>query len=303
MTLYASVFVSPPIPFTGPSGKAPRPGGLWSPISCTLIHTPSHAVLVDTPITKSQVEALINWIQVTLQKGAELKYIYITHGHGDHWFGVGQLLKKFPGAKAIATSGTIEHMKGQVEPKAFNAMWGPRFPGQIDTDFVFPESLPQASSKKFYLPNGEKEAGYELEALEVGHSDTYSTTVLWVPALRLVVAGDVVYGDVHQMLAEANTHLLRLEWVRAIEKIMALDPVAVVPGHKKPHELDGAWHLENSRQYILDFDRLVESGTIKDARELTREMKMLWPTRFNDGALIMGSMNAFKGKKAPEKKL
>lgn len=300
MTLYASVFVSPPIPFTGPSGK---PGGLWSPISCTLIHTPTHAVLVDTPITNSQVEALISWIQVTLHKGAQLKYIYITHGHGDHWFGVGQLLKKFPGAKAIATNGTIEHMKTQVEPKAFNAMWGSRFPGQIDTDFVFPEPLPQTLSKKFYLPNAEKEAGYELEALEVGHSDTYSTTVLWVPALRLVVAGDVVYGDVHQMLAEANTHLLRLEWIRAIEKIMALDPVAVVPGHKKPHELDGAWHLENSRQYILDFDRLVESGTIKDARELTREMKKLWPTRFNDGALIMGSMNAFKGKKASEKKL
>lgn len=301
MPLYASVYVAPPIPWTAPSGK---PGGLWSPIACTLIHTPTAAVLVDTPITKAQTAELAAWMEQTMHPGAKLKYIYITHGHGDHWFGINMLLKRFPGAKAIATKDTIAHMKGSIEPKAFNAMWGSRFPDQIDKDFVFAEPLPE--SREFYLPSdaagGNSSEGYKFQAVEVGHADTHDSTVLWVPSLRLAVAGDVVYGDVHQMLGEANTHELRMEWVRAIEKIMALQPVAVVAGHKKPTEMDGAWHLQNSRQYILDFDRLAEGGEVKNARELVNKMKELWPTRFNDGALVVGAINAFKVKEKEKAK-
>jgi glyoxylase-like metal-dependent hydrolase (beta-lactamase superfamily II) len=297
MPLYASVYVAPPISFTAPNGK---PGGLWSPISSTLIHTTRHAVLVDTPITKSQTQDLIAFIEKTLHPGAQLKYIYITHGHGDHWFGINMLLKRFPGAKAVATKGTIEHMKTQIVEGSGAATgragWLGRFPGQIDEDFVLAEPLD--GSGKFYLPteDGKVERGIEFRAVEVGHSDTHDSTVLFVPDLKLVVAGDVVYGDVHQMLAEANTHALRMEWVRAIETIMALKPTPeiVVPGHMKADEIPGAWHLENSRRYILEFDRLVASGRFAKAKDLVGAVKKHWPTRFNDGALVVGAISALK---------
>ncbi|OAP56968.1 hypothetical protein AYL99_09080 [Fonsecaea erecta] len=317
MPLYASVHVSPSIPWTAPNGK---PGGPWSPIACTLIHTSTHAVLVDTPITVSQTDGLIAWMEQTLAPGATLDYIYVTHGHGDHWFGINRLLARWPGARAVATPGTIAHMKGQIAPKAFHAMWGSRFPDQIDMAFRLAEPLP--ASGTFYLPldegdattttpKGVDEQGYKLQAVEVGHADTHSSTVLFVPALRLVAAGDVVYGDVHQMLGEANTHALRMEWVRAVDTVAALDPTpqVVVPGHVKPHELCGAWHLERTRRYILDFDALVEGGggsgddspRPQNARELVARMKELWPTRFNDGALVVGAINAFKVKEKEKK--
>ncbi|EXJ72015.1 uncharacterized protein A1O5_04518 [Cladophialophora psammophila CBS 110553] len=308
MPLYASVHVSPSIPWTAPSGK---PGGPWSPIACTLIHTASHAVLVDTPITVSQTSALIAWIEQTLQPGAKLAYIYITHGHGDHWFGLNMLLQRFPGARAVATRGTIAHMEGQIAPAAFKAMWASRFPGQIDTAFRLAEPLPETGA--FYLPfsdegeESEKDRpsdpeGYKFQAVEVGHTDTHSSTVLFVPHLRLVAAGDVVYGDVHCMLGEASTHALRMEWVRAVETIQSLTPrpEVVVPGHVKPHELCGAWHLERTRRYIQDFDALVEGGQVATARDLVARMKQRWPTRFNDGALIVGAINAFKVKEKTE---
>ncbi|KIX98003.1 uncharacterized protein Z520_06082 [Fonsecaea multimorphosa CBS 102226] len=321
MPLYASVHVSPSIPWTAPNGK---PGGPWSPIACTLIHTSRHAVLVDTPITVSQTEALITWIEQTLQPGATLEYIYITHGHGDHWFGLNMLLQKFPTARAVATQGTIAHMQGQIEPRAFKNMWGSRFPGQIDVKFKLAEPLPQSGT--FYLPldgndrgvhgggdEGVTSQGYTFQAIEVGHTDTHSSTVLFCPHLRLVCAGDVVYGDVHQMLGEANTHALRMEWVRAVDTVSSLSPrpEIVVPGHVKAQELCGAWHLDRTRRYLLDFDALVEGGDgdghsagdglrqkqqPKNARELVARMKELWPTRFNDGALIVGAINAFKVK-------
>lgn len=183
-------------------------------------------------------------------------------------------------------------------------MWGSRFPNQIDQDFSIVEKIePLGKSSEFSIPaeeeGGTGAAAIRFQAVEVGHSDTHDTTVLFCPALKLVVAGDVVYGDVHQMLAEANTHALRMEWVRAIETIAALRPTPeiVVPGHMKVEEVPGAWHLERSRKYVLDFDALVEGGTCKNARDLVAKMKQLWPSRFNDGALIIGAMGAFQAKK------
>ncbi|KIV85156.1 hypothetical protein PV11_00888 [Exophiala sideris] len=289
MPLYASVYVSPSIPWSLPNG---RPGGPWSPISTTLIHTDTQAVLVDTPITQSQTADLASWIERTLPATASLSYIYITHGHGDHWFGTNALLQRFPGARIVATKDTIAHMRSQTEPKTFKAIWSSRFPGQIDTSFRLAEPLPE--SGEFFINDNDDE--YKMKAIEVGHADTHSSTVLWCENLQLVVAGDVVYGDVHQMLGEANTHDLRMEWVAAIDKVASLNPANVVAGHKKPDEIDGPWHLARSKKYILDFDALVESGECKNVRDLVARMKELWSTRFNDGALIVGAINALKVK-------
>lgn len=191
-------------------------------------------------------------------------------------------------------------MKGQIEPKVFDAGFGGQFAGQIDMDFSVEKVQPLDDSREFFLPSedGSAEKGIKFQAVEVGHSDTHSSTVLFVPDLKLVAAGDVVYGDVHQMLGEANTHALRMEWVRAIETVLALKPTPeiVVPGHMKVDEVPGAWHLERSRKYILDFDALVEGVDFKSARELITKMKELWPTRFNDGALAVGAINALKVK-------
>jgi len=65
--------------------------------------------------------------------------------------------------------------------------------------------------------------GQNLVAVEVGHSDTDHTTCLNVPSIGLVVAGDVAYNDVHQLLAESNSQT-RGEWISALDKIESLNP-------------------------------------------------------------------------------
>ena len=280
-SLRADVYVAPPIPWTKPNGQK---GGLWSPISCTLIHGEKEAVLVDTPITAAQTEELISWIK-TIIPNKKLATIYITHGHGDHFFGIPLLLERFPGAKAVATTGTVKHMKQQVHPKFFEAAWGSRFPGQIPQPFELAEALP--ASNVFYLE------GHAMQAVEVGQADTHDSTILWVPDIKLAVCGDVVYGDVHQMLGECDTKEKRLGWIAAIRKVEALGPELVVAGHKRASEMDGAYHLKNTIKYIESFEEFLEAGA-KDARELSKKMLERYPTRFNEGALVVGCVNAFK---------
>ncbi|KAH8807839.1 beta-lactamase-like protein [Xylogone sp. PMI_703] len=285
-TLRADVFVSPPIPWKKPDG---RDGGLWSPISCTLIHGDKEAVLVDTPITVTQNRDLGDWIEKTIPD-KKLTTIYITHGHGDHFFGIGDLVKRFPGAKAVATAATVEHMKQQVDPKSYKKTWGSQFPGQIDETFQLAAPLP--ATNEFYVD------GHVLRVIEVGQADTYDSTVLWVPNLRLAVCGDVVYGDVHQMLGETNTKEKRDGWIESIKKVEALKPELVVPGHKRASEMDGTFHLAETRKYIETFEELLAES--KNARELGQAMLKRYPTRFNPGALFVGCMSAFK---SPSNKL
>lgn len=272
MSLRASVYVAPAIPFVKADGSRGGPIGSWSPISCTLIHGDKEAVLVDTPITNAQNEDLVKWIEETIPS-KKLTTLYITHGHADHWLGTGLLRQRFPGLKILATKGTIQHMKDQIEPKAFKSAWGDRFPGEIDTSFVLADPLPD---------NGEFQLdGHLLKAIEVGHSDTHDSTVLWVPSIKLAVCGDVVYGDVHQMLAFAKTKALQEEWIRAIEAVEALKPEIVVAGHKKPGELDGSYHLGLTKQYIRDYGELIESGQAKDGRQLGKLMLQKYPSRLS----------------------
>ena len=284
MPLRAAVYVAPSIPFQN-IRRSPPTGYLWSPISCTLIYGEKDAVLVDTPITTAQTEGLADWIEVTAP-GRRLSTVYITHGHADHWLGLPTLQRRFPGLKALATAGTIEHMKKSVSPTLQESIWGKFFPGQLDEDYILADPLPQGNS--FYLE------GQLLEAVEVGHSDTYNTTVLWVPDLKLTVCGDVVYGEVHQMLAEAKTPALQAEWIAAVEKIEALGPEMVVAGHKRPGEMDGVYHLANTKKYLQDFRRLAQSSS--NADELERQMLELYPNRYNPFVLRWGADANFQSR-------
>src|SRR6201984_1092325 len=76
----------------------------WSPISSTLISGKRDAVLVDTAITVEQNQKLADWIAAS---GKNLTAIYATHGHGDHFFGVNTIRKKFPNTQFLATGEVI----------------------------------------------------------------------------------------------------------------------------------------------------------------------------------------------------
>lgn len=100
----------------------------WVTNTVTLIHGERDAVLVDTFLSEKQSEELADWI---VASGKNLTTIYVTHAHGDHYFGIRLLLSRFPKAKALATAAVVEDIRQQIDPNFIKNFWEPRFPGQI----------------------------------------------------------------------------------------------------------------------------------------------------------------------------
>jgi glyoxylase-like metal-dependent hydrolase (beta-lactamase superfamily II) len=279
-TLSYQVFISEPVPFdtadTDPNGYR----RLFSPISSTLIFGDTDAVLVDPPMTIEQTERVAQWIA---DSDKRLKHIYITHGHGDHWFGTAPLLRRFPDASVFASPGTIEVMRYHASPEVRAQLWDKSFPGQIPDSPVLATPPP---GNKFELE------GNELRIVEVGHTDTDKTTVLSVPSIGLVVAGDAVYNGVHQYLVEAANGGLQ-KWMQALDIIAALRPQRVVAGHKNKDLEDDPKTIEETRRYLQDAERLI--GSSHTALEFYNAMMELYPDRLNPGALwFWGAQSLFE---------
>jgi glyoxylase-like metal-dependent hydrolase (beta-lactamase superfamily II) len=242
----------------------------WVANSATLIYGEQDAVLVDTFLTVEQSNGLADAI---VASGKTVKAIYVTHAHGDHFFGIKVLQDRFPGAKALAAPAVVARMKLQITPEKLNGRWRKLFPNQI----------PDVISIADPLQGDEIELeGNKLVVVQVGHTDTDDTTCLHVPSIGLVAAGDAVYNSIHPFLNESNRQT-RLEWIAALDKIDALKPSAVVAGHKIPGNDDSPRNVEETRQYIRDFIRL--NDVTKTARELYDQMLELYPDRANPGSL------------------
>jgi len=242
----------------------------WSPISSTLISGKRDAVLVDTAITVDQNQKLVDWIA---HSGKNLTAIYATHGHGDHFFGVNTIQKKFPKARFVATSEVIAVMRKQASAPVVESYWKPRFPGQIDSTLLIADELKDGVLEL---------EGKQLISVPLGHTDTDSTTCLHVPSIGLAVCGDALYNDVHLHLGESNAEG-RNEWIAALDTIESLKSVAAIAGHKRPGAPDTPDNIEATRKYIRDFDRIVSQT--KTALELYNEMLAIYPERVNPAVL------------------
>ena len=159
-------------------------------------------------------------------------------------------------------------------------------------DRVFPGQLPAGDVDVAIVD----ERGFEFEGsavlpVEAGHTDTDATTMLHVPALDLLVAGDVVYNGVHPYLTETGGVTGIDEWLAALDVADAMQPEVVVAGHKIPQASDDPAQVQATRNYLTDARRLIESST--RAQEFYDRMIALHPNRINPGALWGAAITLF----------
>jgi hypothetical protein len=89
----------------------------------------------------------------------------------------------------VTTPGIVEYIDSHIEGDAqlFSSYFGDAVsrvtsrPSPLDRDFIDLE-------------------GHELRVIEVGQGDIAPSAVLHIPSLDAVIAGDVAYNQIHQML-------------------------------------------------------------------------------------------------------
>src|SRR4051794_8024347 len=109
--------------FTSPTHELVGIPGTFSPTTATLVAGESESVLIDAQFIESDIAALGDMIEAS---DATLTTIYVTHGHADHYLGVGRLLDRFPEARAIATPSVVDHINETLERQTqqWSALFG-----------------------------------------------------------------------------------------------------------------------------------------------------------------------------------
>jgi glyoxylase-like metal-dependent hydrolase (beta-lactamase superfamily II) len=247
--------------FVGKAQNFESMPGSFSPTSSTLILGEREMVLVDAQHIRDDVAALGDMIEAT---GKRLAAIYITHGHGDHYLGIGELIRRFPGAVAVTTRGVLDYIERDRE--SAGASWKRMFGDRAVTTDVLPRVFKASLDLE----------GHKIAILEVGQGDIEPSTVLHVPEIDLVVPGDVVYNKIHMMLGLSTPEQWE-RWIDSIDQIEGLKPKMIVAGHKRPDmpDTDVQRILDESRGYIRAFAK--ESKKAPDVGALVAAMTEHFP--------------------------
>jgi len=185
----------------------------------------------------------------------------------------------------IATKGTITQAEGQLVPSELDGFWKLHFPNQI---------VPQTETWNALPADGAFELdGFQMQAIEVGQTDTKNSTVLHVPSLKMVVAGDAVYGSAFQYLVETDTPALRADWLKALVEIEKLEPEIVIPSHRQEWDDFSIGNLARTREYLRSWEsELLESENKEDFKTRVADV---FPERIGDFIFEISAEAAFPG--------
>lgn len=255
-------------------------GGIFSPTTSTLITGETEAVLVDTQYLERDVEALIGRIEAS---GKRLTTIFITHGHFDHYFGLEMLLSRYPDARAVATPSVAAYIARGLSAERDSA--AAFFGGAALDNTVVPEPLEDGVLRL---------DGAELRVIDLEQADISPTSMVHIPSINAVIAGDAVYNGVNPFLA-ASGPADWPKWVASVNQVAALNPTTVIAGHKSPARGNEASCVDETRDYLEKFIAYFETSA--DSRELVQRMKEHYPDHVNPSALVMSAVTAFKQKR------
>jgi glyoxylase-like metal-dependent hydrolase (beta-lactamase superfamily II) len=239
-----------------------------------LLTGPEEALLIDGGFTYADGRALAEAVKAT---GRSLKTIYVSQSDPDYYFGLGPVHAAFPNARALAASATIDAIKGNIAKKL--ATWGPQLAEngpQALADIVMPEAFDGTS------------LSVDGEAVEiVAASGLANRRSLFVRSLNAVFGGVMIFSGVHVWTADTPTKEQRAAWIANLDRIAALNPAVVVPGHMAPGAPLGLAAIEHTKTYLLAFE--AELARAKDAAGLKAAMEARFPGLGMGVALDIGS--------------
>jgi glyoxylase-like metal-dependent hydrolase (beta-lactamase superfamily II) len=239
-----------------------------------LVSGATEAVLIDGGFTLSDGRALAEAIKAT---GKRLTTIYISQSDPDYYFSLGPIKAACPEARVIAASATVAAIKGSVEKKL--AVWGPQLK-ENGPQTLAEVVIPEAFDGKALTVDGESIEIVDAEGLS-------NRRYLWVPSLKAVFGGVLVFSGVHVWTADTNGAELRAAWLRNLDLIAARRPAIVVAGHMTADARTDLSGLDHTKAYLLAFEE--ELAKKPDAAALNAAMKARFPNLGMTVAIDIGA--------------
>ncbi|MDZ7362009.1 MAG: MBL fold metallo-hydrolase [candidate division KSB1 bacterium] len=254
------------------------PAGFW--VNSALVSGEKDALLIDAQFTLSDAHRVAAAI---LESRKNLTFIYITHWHPDHYFGLNVLKQAFPNARIVALPATVEDIKQGWETKV--KQWKPMYGDNLTSAPVIPEPL-QGTTLTL--------EGETLQIVGPLQGDDKNNSYVLIPSLKAVVCGDIVFDGIFPWTLE-TTPAERKDWIAVLDKIAALKPSIVVAGHKTPELKDDPSSLQFTKNYLIYYDEALTSS--KSSEEFQSKVKSKFPGLGLDLILKLASDAAFSNQK------
>ena len=227
-----------------------------------IIEGTHEVMLVDAQLTKTNAEKVLEEIKATRKP---LSIIYITHEHADHFLGLEVFKEAYPTARILANSNVVDRINKVYQEKI------DKWKGILGSGAT---SHTVAISK--YDDNFIEFENSKIEVLRNLQGDTDENTMLWLPGQSTLIAGDVLFNDMHLYTAETDM-AARKRWLNSINKIRELQPAVVIPGHSKiGAPIDATSAVTFTEKYLSVFEE--ELGKAKEPDGLIKAMKENFPS-------------------------
>jgi glyoxylase-like metal-dependent hydrolase (beta-lactamase superfamily II) len=231
-----------------------QPDGGWGWSNAGLVTDAGASLLVDTLFDLALTREMLAAMRSATPAAARIDVLVNTHANGDHCYG-NALLRD---AEIIASQATAEEM-AEVPPALMQRLLenaeqlGPagtffrRVFGAFDFRGIEPVLPTRTFERELELAVG----GKRVRLLEVGPAHTRGDVLVHSPQDRIVFTGDILFIDGTPIVWEGPV----ANWIRACERIEAMDVDLVVPGHGPISDRDGARRVREYLAFVREAAR------------------------------------------------
>jgi glyoxylase-like metal-dependent hydrolase (beta-lactamase superfamily II) len=226
-----------------------------------IVEGDKEVLLIDAQLTRANALKVLDLIR-SLKKN--LKQIYITHEHADHFLGVEVFKDAFPQVEILANSQVASRIDEVYKAKL--EKWQGILSSKAATREV---PITRYDGGQLSIEGAKIEIHKHLQG------DTDENSYLWFPRERVAVVGDMAYDKMHVYTVE-TTPESRKRWIKNIEALAKLNPKIVIPGHNFPNkQMDAYSSIDFTKQYLLVFEE--ELSKSSNRAEFQSRMKMKYP--------------------------
>jgi len=199
--------------------------------------TPAGVVVIDALASPGEGRVLMRTIRTVTQ--APVRYLLLTHHHPDHTFGA--IVFKRAGARIVAHPDrrTLANIDGDDR---LASDWTGVMGLEQMRGFAYADSPDIAVRHDTLLNVG----GRRIQIIRPGPAHTAGDLMVWLPAERVLFAGDVLVEDGVSMMVDGSSSAM----LGALARIDSLQPRVAVPGHGRLAS-DPARLVATTRCYVL----------------------------------------------------